>query len=288
MPVMPESRAPSPLAPLDAAPPPASDAVARSAPDARASSLPALAPPTVLPTPARIVLPEQTPDIEELFRFSREAELRVRALRMVIEERRIDARGETTLQHELWLRHPGQARLTTRRDQRTPSRDYEVWLLDGGKVTTYAASRGVASRRPLGHHVAGIEDPSLPPFARQRVPLTALPAGSLVDSFVHPHGLFRNVLVTGPLTLVGRQMVGGREAIVVRAEHPRSARVLVDRPDRSLEVGVDRQTGFVLLLEERIAEVVTRRAEVTELIVDPVVPSSAFVLRLPADVRMLY
>ena len=88
-------------------------------------------------------------------------------------------------------------------------------------VTTYMAARKVASRRPRRRHVVGFDDAGLPAFARQREPLTALPPGSLVDTFVHPHGLFRNVLVTGPLAVIGTQLVGDREAIVVRAEHPR-------------------------------------------------------------------
>jgi hypothetical protein len=244
----------------------------------------------VIPLPAaeRVTLPEAFPSIEALFRFAAEAELRVGSLRMVIEEHRLSARGEEVLQNEIWLRHPGQARVTTRRDQASPSRDYEVWLLQGGMVTTYAAARRVASRRPRPGHVVGYDGADLPEFARQRGMLTPLPAGSLADTFVHPHGLFRNVLVTGTLSVAGARPVQGREAIVVRAAHPRTAEVLLDRPDRVVEVGIGRETGFVLLLSERIGETVTRSAEVTELLVDPVIPSSAFELRLPADVRVLY
>ena len=130
-------------------------------------------------------------------------------------------------------------------------------------VTIYMAARNVASRRPLARHVVGVDGPDLPRFARQREPLTALPSGSLADTFVHPHGLFRNVLVTGPLAVVGSRSVGGREAILVRSEHPRASKVLVDRPDRSIEVGIDRQFGFLLMLSETIADRVTRHAEVT-------------------------
>jgi hypothetical protein len=133
-----------------------------------------------------------------------------------------------------------------------------------------------------------VDDPDRPSATRQRQALTALPSGSLVETFVHPHGLFRNVLVTGPLAVIGTRQVGDREAIVVRSHHPRSAEVLVDRPDRSLEVGIDRASGFLLLLNERIGDAVTREALVRELVVDPVVPATAFELRLPADVRVLY
>lgn len=241
-----------------------------------------------LPAASRVALPEAYPSIEELFLFAREAELRVSTLRLTIEEQLLSARGEELLTHELWLRHPGQARVTTRRDRALPSRDYDVWLLVDDTVTTYMAARKVASRRPRQRHVVGFDDAGLPAFARQREPLTALPPGSLVDTFVHPHGLFRNVLVTGPLAVMGTQPVGEREAIVVRAAHPRSSKVLVDRPDRSIDVGIDRATGFLLLLTERIGDTVTRHAEVSELMVDPVIPAAAFELRLPADVRKLY
>ncbi len=102
--------------------------------------------------------------------------------------------------------------------------------------------------------MAGSDEPGLPPFARQYIPRTRLPAGSLPETFIHPHGLFRFVLVTGPLSVIGVQSVAGREAIVVRAQHPRSAKVLVDRPDRSIDVGIARDSGFVVLLTERIGE----------------------------------
>jgi hypothetical protein len=75
---------------------------------------------------------------------------------------------------------------------------------------------------------------------------------------------------------------------VVRAQHPRSAKVLVDRPDRSVEVGIGRDSGFVLLLIERIGDAITRHAEVTTLQIDPVILDSAFELRLPDDVRKVY
>jgi hypothetical protein len=228
------------------------------------------------------------PSIEELFLFAREAELRVGTLRMTIEEQCVTARGEELLRHEVWLRHPGQARVATRRGGEMPSRDYDVWILDGDTVTTFAAARKVVSVRARQNHVVGFDSPDLPGFARQRAPLTALPPGSLADTFIHPHGLFRNVLVTGPLAVIGTRPVGDHEAIIVRAAHPRAAKVLVDRPDRSIEVGIGRETGFLLLLTERVGDNVTRHAEVTELLVDPFIPDSTFGLRLPADVRRLF
>jgi hypothetical protein len=253
-----------------------------------AESLPGAESLPSLPSPELVTLPEALPSIEQLFSFAREAELRLTTLRLVIEDRRVNARGEEQTRHELWLRHPGQARVTVRRGEASPSREYEVWLLEGDTVTTYDPSRAVASRRPRAVHVVGVEDAGLPRFARQRPPLTPLPLGSIVDTFVHPHGLFRNVLLTGPLAVQGTRVVADREAIVVRADHPRSVEVLEDRPDRSVEVGIDRASGFLVLLIERIGQVVTRDARVTELLIDPVVPPTAFTLRLPADVRMLY
>ncbi len=231
---------------------------------------------------------DDAPSIEELFTFAREAELRVQTLRMSIEERVVNARGAQTLTHEVQLRHPGHARVTTRRSAEPMSNDYTVWLSDGETATTYQAAKKLTSTRPLSSRVAGSDDPGLPPFARQYAPLTRLPAGSLAEAFVHPHGLFRNVLVTGPLAVIGTQPVAGREAIVVRARHPRSAVVLVDRPDRSVDVGIARDSGFVVLLIERIGETVTRYAEVTALELDPTLFDSAFELKLPADVRTVY
>lgn len=245
-------------------------------------------PPAVLPSSPQVVLSDDTPDIEELFGFAREAELRVRTLRMLIEEEVVDARGAKTITHEILLRHPGQARVTTRRSTEPLSKDYHVWLSDGETITAYDVRSRVASVRPVRGRVAGSDEPGLPTFARTYQPLTQLPAGSLADAFVHPHGLMRNVLVTGPLAVLGKRMVAGREAIVVRSQHPRSVKVLVDRPDRSIEVGFARDSGFVLSLTERIGEQVTRQAEVTRLDLDPDLPETAFGLRLPADVRRVY
>jgi hypothetical protein len=235
-----------------------------------------------------VALPEDVPGIEELFLFAREAELRVGSLRMDIEERVVNARGEEAITHEIQLRHPGHARVATKRSSEPLTRDYDVWLSDGERVQTYEASNRTASVRQRRKPVAGVDQPDLPAFARQRESLTPLPPGSLADTFIHPHGLFRNVLVTGPLSVEGTRQIAGREVIVVRARHPRTAKVLVDRPDRSIDVGIGRESGFVLLLIERIGQTVTRHAQVTSLELDPTLFDSAFELKLPADVRMLY
>lgn len=245
-------------------------------------------PASATPAAARVALAEDAPDLEQLFRFAREAELRVQTLRMTITEQVVTAKGADTITHEIQLKHPGRARVATKRASEPLSREYDIWVSDGETITRFEASNRVASVRRRRPRVAGSDDPGLPAFARGYVPLTALPSGSLADAFVHPHGLFRNVLVTGPLAVVGRRPVGDREAIVVRSQHPRAAKVLLDRPDRTVEVGIGRDSGFVLFLTERIGEQVTRHAEATRLELDPVIFDSAFDLRLAADVRRIY
>ncbi len=242
----------------------------------------------IAPSAARVAMADEAPTIEELFSFAREAELRVQTLRMSIEDRVVNAKGEQVSTVEVQLKHPGHARVTTRRSAEQLTRDYAIWLSDGATATAYDAATNVASVRALPARVAGSDQDDLPTFARQYQPLTRLPAGSLAETFIHPHGLFRNVLVTGPLAVVGTQSVAGREAVIVRSRHPRSAKVLVDRPDRSIDVGIARDSGFVVLLTERIGDSVTRHAEVTALDLDPTLLDSAFELRLPADVRKVY
>ena len=240
------------------------------------------------PSATRVALADDVPTIEELFSFAREAELRVQTLRMTIEDRVVNAKGEQVTTHEIQLEHPGHVRIMTRHSTEPMSREYEIWLSDGETATNYNAATRVASVRKLRDRVVGSDQRDLPRFARQYVPLTRLPAGTLAETFIHPHGLFRNVLVTGPLAVIGTRSVAGREAIVVRAQHPRSAKVLVDRPDRSIEVGIARDSGFVVLLTERIGDSITRHAEATTLDLDPTLFDSAFELKLPADVRKLY
>ena len=128
----------------------------------------------------------------------------------------------------------------------------------------------------------------LPSFARVYAPRTMLPMETLADTFVHPYGLCRNVLATGGLTLLGTTDRNGREAWLVRCDQPRRAEVLNDRPDRVLEVGVDRLSGLILLLIERYGETVTRQAEVTDLSLDAPMADEVFVLHAPDTARRLY
>jgi hypothetical protein len=240
-------------------------------------------------SPALVALDSEAPRLEDLFTFMVDAELRVQRLRMRLEERVGTAKGEDLGTIELILKHPGRARITTRLESDPLSRAYRVWASDGEVVTTYDALDERASVRPVRPGPVGAMDPTKPRFAQVRAPLTSLPAGSVVDTMIHPHGLIRNVLLTGPVALVGTtHIAGGRETLVLRAEHPRSAHVLTDRPDRWLEVGVDRLTGFITLLAEHIGDRTTRHAQVISLEVDGVVPDEAFTVHLPSDVRMIF
>lgn len=253
------------------------------------SDLVPVAEPIAPQAPALVALDADAPRLEDLFSFMVDAELRVESLRMRVTERTITARGEQLWISDLVLRHPGMARVTRRSSQEPLSRDYDVWATDGLTITTYDALAERASIRAVRPRVVGATDPGLPRFARVYVPRTALAAETIVDTFVHPHGFIRNVLLSGPVAMVGTTLLAdGREAFLLRADHPRSTYVLTDRPDRWLEVGVDRQTGFVLLLVEHIGDHVTRHAEVELLELDPFIPDEAFRVHLPADVRMIY
>ena len=53
-------------------------------------------------------------------------------------------------------------------------------------------------------------------------------------------------------------------------------------------MGVDRQTGFLLLLAEHVGDHVSRHAEVSQLEIDPPIGDEIFPLHLSSDVRMLY
>lgn len=238
--------------------------------------------------PAMVALQPGAPRLEDLFTFAADAELRFDSLRLRVDERTRTAGGEQLVRHEILLRHPGMARVTRRRGDDPLDGDYDIWASDGRTARTFEARDRRASERPLMAPVAGAIRPDLPGHARLRGPRTRLPGGSLADAFIHPHGLCRQVLVSGPLQLVGTTAVAGRECFLVRADHPRSTLVLTDRPDRWLEVGFDRGTGLVLLLVEHVGEQVTRHAEATSLELDPPLPDEAFRLHVSADVRHIY
>lgn len=247
-----------------------------------AHQFPALRPPDQ-PT-----LATTEPEIPDLFRFMAEAELRVQTLRTRIVDRRATTHGEESETHEVWLRHPGSAKVISTRGLPL-ERDFDVWVSDGETIHTYDARSNLATTRRVPLRPVGVTDPDLPPFAQIYLPVTTLPAETLADTFVHPNGFCRNVLATGVVTRRGTQeLAGGREAILLRCDHPRTSHVLTDRPDHWLEVGVDLQTGMVLLLAEHIGEQLTRLAQVEWMGIDETIFDDVFRLHLSSDTRVLY
>jgi hypothetical protein len=203
-------------------------------------------------------------------------------------ERVANSRGEEVVRHEILVRHPGAARVTRRRSADPLSRDYDVWVSDGETITTFDAWDRLASVRRRMATVVGADRADLPARARIRPVLTPLPAPSLADAFVHPRGLLRHVVSSGPHRIAGTALVAGRETFIVEVDHPRSALVLSDRPDRGVTVAIDRMTGLVLLLLESIGEAVTRHAEVASLELDGPIPDETFRVHLGPDVRLIY
>ena len=241
----------------------------------------------VLRPPEQATLPTTKPELNELFGFMAEAELRFESLRMRIVDKRITTHGPETETHDIWLRHPSHAKVvSTRGDAR--ERDFDVWASDGEQVRTYDAKGNTATLRRMPTAPVGVDDPELPSFARIYLPVTALPAESLADTFIHPNGFCRNVLGTGVVTRRGTAEIAGREAILLRCDHPRTSHVLTDRPDHWLEVGIDMQTGLLVLLAEHVADQMTRHAQVTSIALDEPIGDEAFKLHISADTRKLY
>jgi hypothetical protein len=252
--------------------------------------MPALAPPArpALRRPERASLGSAHPSLPELFRFMAEAELRFESLRLRIVDRRTTVTGQEVETHEIWLRHPGQAKVVSGQGDAT-GRDFTVWITDGEVVRTYDARDATATVRRLPNAPVGSTDPDLPPFARLYVPVTALPPESLADAFIHPNGMCRNVLATGNVRLLGTAaLAGDREVLLLRSDHPRTSHVLTDRPDHWLEVGVDRQTGLILLLAEHVGDQMTRHAEAVSVGIDEPIGDEAFRLHISNDTRVLY
>ncbi len=241
------------------------------------------------PRPSVVALGPEAPRPVELFAFMAEAELRFSSLRLRIVERVWNARGEDVDITEVALRHPGHARVVRRRAGAGVHRDYDVWVTDGHVVKTLDARSGTASIRPLPSRVTGATDPGLPGFSRVWISQTELPPDTLAETFVHPRGFCRNVLATGLVTMQGSATLAGqREAILLRCDHPRTSHLLTDRPDRWLEIGVDRATGLILLLSDHVGDRLTRHAEVDDMELDPVLPDETFTVHLSDDVRMIY
>ena len=234
--------------------------------------------------------PTSLADVAPMFRFMRDAEQRFDSLRMTILDRQVEARGETVTRSDVWVRHPGSSRVVVGDPEGQTRAARHAWVVNGDTVTHLDADAKVVRSRPHLPIPRGADsDDDLPAFARVYRPLTPLPAGTLADTFVHPHGFCRNVLATGRLSLAGVATgAAGREMTLVRCDHPRSAKMLVDRPDRWLLVGADRSTGLILLLEEHVGDELTRRAEVTSLALDEPMGDELFALHVSGNIRRLY
>ena len=233
-------------------------------------------------------LPEEVPALEELFSFMAQAELRFESLRMRIDDRQVTTHGEETVVHDIWLRHTGFAKVISTRGASSDG-DYDVWTCDGETVSTFNALGRTATKRRAPHAPRGVDDPTLPRRSRIYSVQTALPNESIADTFVHPNGLCRNVLSTGIVYRTGTAaLAGGRETMLLRCNHPRSSQLLLDRPDHWLEVGVDTQTGMLLLLAEHVGDRITRHAEATSVRLDEPIPDSAFTIHTSSDTRTIY
>jgi hypothetical protein len=238
--------------------------------------------------PQVVALPAALPTVGELFDFMRDAELRFATLRLRIEERTKTARGEETASNEVALRHPGHAKVTTTRDVDRGRADYDIWISDGDLVRTYAATHRLGTQRPVRNRPRGLADGGFPGSSRVYEPVTALPTETLPETFIHPAGYCQNVLATGRCTVIGAEVVGGREAIVLQCDHPRTIEMAGDRPDFRIEIAVDRETGVILRLAETMGGVVTRRATVTEIAPDASLAPSAFEFVFPTGTTMRY
>ncbi|MDH4141497.1 MAG: hypothetical protein OEV61_02705 [Chloroflexota bacterium] len=235
-----------------------------------------------------VALPEGLPSAPDLFDFMRDAELRFATLRMRILERAATTQGDHATEIAVMLRHPGAAKVTTTRPGEAVGGPYEIWISDGELVRTYASAHKLGTQRPVRNRPRGLDDPDLPGTAQVYQPVTALPAETLPETFVHPAGYCQNVLATGRCSVLGTDLVNGREAILLSCDHPRTIEMAGDRPDHRIDLAVDRATGVILRLIETIGDVVTRHAEVTELAPDAPLPPAAFEFVFPAGTTMLY
>ena len=238
--------------------------------------------------PAVAALPGGLPTVAELFEFMHDAELRFATLRARIVERSQTALGEDATQIDILIRHPGLAKVTTSRPGQTVGGDYEIWISDGDLVRTYASAHKLGTQRPIRNRPRGLADQDFPDTSKVYVPVTALPMETLPDTFIHPAGFCQNVLSTGPCTILGTDRVIGREAILLRCDHPRVVELPADRPDHHFDVAVDRELGVILRLAETIGGIVTRDAAITDISPDAPLPPTAFDLVFPAGTTMLY
>jgi outer membrane lipoprotein-sorting protein len=242
--------------------------------------------------PEVVALPASgLPNVEQLFTFMRDAELRFQTLRLQIEESTQTARGGHLVAMDLLLRHPGDARVTTTEPHHGTAGNYELWLSDGETVRTYSAPHRLGTRRPVRRTVRGLEGDAardFPGTSLVYVPVTPLPTETLPDTFVHPAGYCQNVLATGRCWISGTESIGDRPAIMVECDHPRTTEVSADRPDFHIQIAVDRADGVILRLIETIGGEVTRRADAVEYAPDAPIPPTAFEFEFPSGATMLF
>jgi hypothetical protein len=235
-----------------------------------------------------MALPPGLPTLDELFTFMRDAERRFETLKMRIEERTWGARGEQVVAIDVAIRHPGHARVVTSTPGRGAAGHHELWISDGEVVRTYTAAHHLGTSRPMRPRVRGLDPDAYPGSATVYEPLTALPAETLPELFIHPAGYCQNVLATGVAWISGTDRVAGREAIVVECDHPRAVERFVDRPDYHVQVFVDRVDGVILRLVESVAGEVTRDASVIHLDPDAALPATTFDFDFPEGTTLLY
>jgi outer membrane lipoprotein-sorting protein len=238
--------------------------------------------------PQITALPSGLPTAAQLFDFMRDAELRFATLRLRVEERAQTARGEALTTIEVALRHPGQAKVTTTRVAERGKADYEIWISDGDLVRTYAAAHKLGTQRPIRNRPRGLDDHDFPGSSRVYEPVTALPIETLAETFIHPAGYCQNVLATGRCTVLGAEVLGGREAIVLQCDHPRTTELVGDRPDFKIEIAVDRETGVILRLVDSFGGARTRSGSVSEIAADAPLAPGTFQFVFPTGTKMLY
>ena len=123
-------------------------------------------------------LPSDLPTVAELFDFMRDAEPRFATLRMRIEDRTLDARGERRRgDGRRCSAIPARPRCTTAGPGDGSAADYEVWISDGELVRTYASAHRLGTQRPIRNRPRGLDDPDLPGTSKVYEPVTALPDG---------------------------------------------------------------------------------------------------------------
>jgi hypothetical protein len=233
-------------------------------------------------------MPPGEPSVAELFTFMRDAELRFETLKLRIEERTWGARGEQLTSMDIVMRHPGHARVVTSEPGHGAGGQHELWISDGATIRTYAAAHKLGTTRPIRNRPRGLDPRDYPGFATVYEPLTPLPMETLAELFVHPAGYCQNVLATGDCWISGSTTVGGRDALLLECDHPRTVELSADRPDYHVQVGVDRVEGLITRLVESVAGEVTRHAEAVHLETNTALPPTIFDFEFPEGANLLY